>query len=137
VTPTPRAAAVALDGRNLLVLEYGGALALYDSGTGSLRKTFETRGESKLVQNLGVQGKVAIYTTGTGFGLGDFSHSTLHAVNLTTGKDRVIGKFGTGYADVIGLARIDAAGVVYSTSRVEDNGRLVFLPWSRVAAAVG
>ena len=49
----------------------------------------------------------------------------------------MIGKFGTAYADVIGLARIDSDGVVYSTSRVEDNGKLVFLPWSRVAAAVG
>jgi hypothetical protein len=137
LTPTPRAAAVALNGRNLLVLEYGGTLALYDAGTGALRKTFKTRGESKLVQNVGVEANIAIYTTGTGFGLGDFSHSALHAVNLTSGKDRVIGSFGTSTADVIGLARIDSAGVVYSSSRVDDNGRLVFLPWSRVAAAIG
>ncbi len=137
LTPTPRAAEVALNGRNLLVLEYGGTLALYDSTTGALRTTFKTRGESKLVQNLGVQGNVAIYTTGVGFGLGDFTNSTLHAVNLSSGKDSVIGRFGTGVAAVIGLARIDTAGVVYSSSRVEDNGRLVFLPWARVAAAVG
>jgi hypothetical protein len=137
VTPTPRAAEVALNGRNLLVLEYGGTLALYDSSTGSLRKTLRTRGDAKLDQNLGVQGNVAIYTTGVGFGPGDFSRSTLHAVNLGSGKDRVVGRFGNSFVDVIGLARISRAGVVYATSRVEDNGKLVFLPWARVAAAVG
>jgi hypothetical protein len=137
LTPTPRAAEVALSGGNLLVLKYGGTLALYDSSSGSLWKTFQVRGDPKLVQNLGVQGQIAIYTTGVGFGLGDYRHSTLHAVNLGSGKDRVIGTFGPGYAQVIGLARIDTAGVVYSSSRVEDNGKLVFLPWARVAAAVG
>ena len=136
LTPTPRAAAVALSGRNLVVLEYGGTLALYNSGTGSLVKTLKASGKPALVRNLGVEGNIAIYTTGLGFGPGDFSHSTLRAVNLASGKDRVIGKFGTAYADVIGLARIDSDGVVYSTSRVEDNGKLVFLPWAQVAAAV-
>jgi hypothetical protein len=136
LTPTPRAAAVALSGRNLIVLGYGGTLALYSSGTGALRKTFKTRGEAKLVQNLGVQGNIAIYTTGVGFGPGDFSHSTLDAVNLGSGKDRMIGKFGPGFADVIGLARIDAAGVAYGSSPFDDNGTLVFLPWATVAAAV-
>lgn len=135
LTPTPRAAAVALNGRNLLVLKYGGTLALYDSGTGILRKTFRTRGDSKLVQNLGVQKNIAIYTTGVGFGLGSFTHSTLHAVDLTSGKDRVIGTFGSRFADVIGEARIDSAGVAYA-SKFLDRGRLVLLPWARVAAAV-
>jgi hypothetical protein len=135
LTPTPRAAAVALNGRNLLVLKYGGTLALYDSSTGSLRKTFKTRGEAKLVRNLGVQGNLAIYTTGVGFGLGSFRHSTLHALNLTSGKDRVIGTFGPRFADVIGQARIDGAGVAYG-SKFLDRGRIVFLPLARVAAAV-
>jgi hypothetical protein len=137
LTPTPRAAEVALNGRNLVVLEYGGTLALYNPGTGSLVETFKTSGKPALVQNLGVDGNVAIYTTGLGFGLGDFSHSTLHAVNLASGKDRVIGRFGSGTAGVIGLARIDAAGVAYSNYRFRSRGKLVFLPWSRVAAAVG
>jgi hypothetical protein len=60
-----------------------------------------------------------------GFGPGDFTHSTLHAVNLSSGEDRVIGRFGNSSADVIGPARISAAGVVYSSSRVDDNGTLV------------
>lgn len=135
LTPTPRAAAVALNGRNLLVLKYGGTLALYDSSTGSLRKTFKASGDPKLVQNLGVQGNVAIYTTGVGSGLGSFQHSTLHALNLTSGKDRVIGTFGPRLADVIGQARIDGAGVAYG-SKFLDRGRIGFLPLARVAAAV-
>jgi hypothetical protein len=136
LTPTPRAAEVALSGGNLLVLEYGGTLALYDSSSGSLRKTLKVRGDPKLVQNLGVQGKIAFYTTGVGFGLGSFGPSTLHAANLTSGKDRVIGSFGNGFADVIGEARIDGVGVAYG-SRFLDRGRLVFVLWARVAAAVG
>ena len=88
------------------------------------------------MQNLGVQGNIAIYTTGVGFGSGDFSHSTLHTVNLSSGKDRAIGGFGNAFADVIGEARIDGACVAYG-SRYLDRGRLVFLPLARVAAAVG
>jgi len=136
VTPTPRAAEVALSGRNLLVLEYGGTLALYDSRTGSLRKTFRVSGTPRLVQNLGVQGNIAIYTTGAGFGIADIEHSALHAVNLSTGKDRVVGSFGRNVSDAIGLARIGTAGVAYASTRYSDKGTLVFLPWAKVAAAV-
>jgi len=136
MTPTPRAAQVALDGRYMLVLKYGGTLELYNWRIRNIRKSFKVAGDSKLVQNLGMEGDIAIYTTGTGFGLGDFSHSTLHAVNLDTGKDRVIGKFGPGTGDVIGKARIGTAGVVYTSSSYSDNGRLVFLPWATVSAVV-
>ena len=43
----------------------------------------------------------------------------------------MVGKFGPTFAEVIGLARIDTDGVVYSSSRFEDNGKLVFLPWGQ------
>jgi hypothetical protein len=71
--------------------------------------------------NLDVQGNIVIYTTGS-----------LHAVNLSNRKDRVIGNLHGG----VGLARASSAGVVYSTGRFRSKGTLVFLPWARVAAAV-
>jgi hypothetical protein len=135
LTPTPRAAEVALSGGNLLVLAYGGTLALYDSSSGSLRKTFKVRGDPKLVQNLGVQGKIAIYDRG------GLRPRELRAQHAPRGQPHQ--REGSGdrhvrerFADVIGEARIDGVGVAYG-SRFLDRGRLVFLPWARVAAAVG
>ena len=115
------AEAVALSGHNLVVLTRTRTLELYNTQTGNHRKTLPVRGNANTPVNLDVQGNIAIYTTGS-----------LHAVNLSSGKDRVIGNLRGG----VGLARIDTAGVAYSTGRFRGEGTLVFLPWARVAASV-
>ena len=50
----PSARAVAVGGRNLVILENDGTLAVYDSGTGSIRKTFHLQGNRKNLQALAV-----------------------------------------------------------------------------------
>ena len=52
----PSARAVAVGGRNLVILENDGTLAVYDSGTGSIRKTFHLQGNRKNLQALAVHG---------------------------------------------------------------------------------
>jgi hypothetical protein len=120
VTPTS-AASVALSGHNLVVLTKTRTLELYYAPSQSLSKTFHLRG-SKTPGNLDVQGEIAIYSMGT----------SVHALNLGNGKDRVIGKLSRS----IGLARIGSAGLVYSNSPYASKGTLVFVPLARVAAAV-
>ena len=125
VTVHPSSAeAVALSGKNLLVLTNTRKLAVYDTKTGSLRKTLSVPG--KRPQNLDAQGNIAIYSTG----------SSVHALNLTTGKDRAVGTL----PDRIAFARLDSAGLAYAangTRKSFGTGTLTFVPFARVAAAVG
>jgi hypothetical protein len=122
---TTSAEAVALNGKNLVVVtKTPRKLGLYDARTGSLRKTFSVHGTVQ-PRNLGVQGHVAVYSVG----------SSLHAVNLSTAKDRVVAQLNGG----IYLARIDSAGLAYAGNGFGANygkGTLVFLPLARVNAAV-
>jgi hypothetical protein len=119
--------AVALQGKNLVVGTKTRQLELYNARTGSLRKTFSAHGIEK-PRNLDVQGNIAIYTTG--------AELALHAVNLSTGKDRVIAEPHGGVV----LAHIDSAGLVYAgngSGTSYGKGTLVFEPFAKVAAAVG
>jgi hypothetical protein len=117
-TVSPSSAeAVALSGQNLVVLTRTRTLRVYNAHTGALRKTYPVQG-SKAPGNLDVQGKVAIYTMGP----------SVHAVNLSSGKDRAVGTLRRGD---VALARIDSEGLAYA-----GNKTLVFLPLSRVSAAV-
>jgi hypothetical protein len=123
----PNAEAVALKGKSLLVGTKTRQLELYNAHTGSLRKTFSAR-SNRQPQNLDIQGNIAIYTTG--------SAGVLHAVNLATGKDQVIAERHGG----IEFAHIDGAGLVYAGNGSGTNfgkGTLVFVPFTKVAAAVG
>jgi hypothetical protein len=124
---TPNAEAVALKGKSLLVGTKTRQLELYNAHTGSLRKTFSAR-SNRQPQNLDIQGNIAIYTTG--------SAGVLHAVNLSTGKDQVIAERHGG----VEFAHIDGAGLVYAGNGSGTNygkGTLVFVPFAKVAAAVG
>jgi hypothetical protein len=136
VIPTPRGRAVALSGRNLVVLEFGGKLDVFDSHTGALRKTFTLNGNPKYLQALAVHGNVAVYSKPVRFKTGAVSVGAIHAINLSTGKDRVVGTLN----GPIDLARIGSAGLVYSSNGYgafkAGNGTLVFTPFARVAAAV-
>jgi hypothetical protein len=127
VDTPPNTVAVALQGKSLVVATKTRQLELYDAHTGSPRKTLSTGG-SKQPRNLDVQGNIAIYTTGTS--------GVLHAVNLSSGKDRTIAEPHGG----VYLAQMDGAGLVYTDNGFERNfgkGTLVFLPFARVKAAVG
>jgi hypothetical protein len=120
VTPSG-ATSVALSGHNLVVLTKTRKLVLYYAPSGSPAKTFSVQGR-QTPGNLDVQGSIAIYSVG----------NAVHAVNLGNRKDRVIGKL----SRRVGLARISSVGVVYSNNRFASKGTLVFVPFSRVAAAV-
>jgi fluoride ion exporter CrcB/FEX len=111
---------VALSGRNLVVLTRAGNLQLFNAQTGNRFKTLPAHGSRP--GNLDVQGHIAIYTTG----------SSVHAVNLLSRKDRVIGTLPGG----VEIARIGTAGVAYASSRFYPRGTLVVLPFARVATAV-
>jgi hypothetical protein len=119
--------AVALQGKNLVVGTRTRQLELYNTRTGSLRKTMVVRG-SKMPRTLDVQGNIAVYTTGNA--------GELHVVNLSSGKDRAIAGFHGG----VDLAHIDSAGLVYTSDGSGKNfgkSTLVFLPVARVKADVG
>lgn len=123
---TLNAEAVALRGKSLLVATKTRRLELYDARTGSLRKTFAASG-IRQPRNLDVQGNVAIYTTGNA--------GVLHALNLSSGKDRVIAEPHGGVL----LAHLDSAGLAYAGNGAGTNygkATLVFLPFARVKAAV-
>jgi hypothetical protein len=136
VTPAPRARAVALSGRNLVVLEFGGKLGVFDSQTGALRKTFTLHGNPKFLQALAVHGNVAVYSKPVHFKTDAVSVGAIHAINLSTGKDRVVGTLN----GAITLAQIGSAGLVYASNGYgafrAGNGTLAFTPFARVAAAV-
>jgi hypothetical protein len=132
--PSPQA--VALSGRNLVVLEADGTLAVYDSGTGLLRQTFHLQGKPKYMQALAVHGNVAVYSKATSLKTDAVSASSIHAINLTTGTDGVIGRLN----GAIAFASIDSAGLVYASNGYgpakAGNATVVFVPFAKVAAAV-
>jgi hypothetical protein len=122
VAPPPSPTSVALSGHNLVVLTKSRTLELYYAPSGSPAKSFSLRA-GQTPRNLDVQGEIAIYTAG----------GSVRALNLGSGKDRVIGSL----RGSVAFARISSAGVVYSTGRLRSKGKLVFLPFAKVAAAVG
>lgn len=91
-------------------------LELYNAHTGALRKALYARG-IETPRNLDVQGNIATYTTG--------AELVLHALNLSTGKDRVLVNRHGG----VEFARLDRAGLVYAGQGSGTNyrkGTLVF-----------
>jgi len=145
VTPKGQPLGVAVSGRNLVVLERDGKLALYDARTGSLRRTFNLPakelpkrdrpgGNPKWLQALAVQGNIAVYSKPVRYLSGGTPReSAIHALNLSTGADRAVGRS----RGQIPLAQIDSRGLVYAT---EGEGftrnSVVFVPFEQVAAAV-
>lgn len=128
----PNTQTVGLQGKSLVVGTKTRQLELYNSHTGSLRKTLTAHSTAaapgKAPRNLDIQGNIAVYTTGNA--------GELHAVDLATGKDRVIAKPRGG----VELAQIDRTGLAYAgngSGTSYGKGTLVFLPLARVAAAVG
>ena len=86
------------------------------------------------LQALAVYGNIAVYSKPVRYVRGGMPRvSAIHAVNLSTGKDRAIARS----PGQIPLARIDSAGLVYAA---EGEGyapnSVVFVPYGKVAAAV-
>ena len=128
VTLPPKSAKeAALNGKNLVVVSETRQLQVYDSRSGSLKKTLPTHGSG--LHNLDVQGNIAIYTT----------QKSVRAVNLSSGKTRVVGTLGTQKGNVILFACIGSAGLAYAANGVRASfgkSTLVFVPLARVKAAV-
>jgi hypothetical protein len=133
---------IAVSGRNLVVLEPNGTLALYDARTGSLRKTFHLHATEppkqersytnpRGLQALSVHDNIAVPSKPVRLKRGIPSESAIHALNLSTGKDRTIGLS----PGQIPFSRINSVGLVYIT---QGNGgaKVVFVPFKQVAAAV-
>lgn len=121
----PGAKAAALSGHKLVVLTTGHTLALYDTQTGSLRRTFVLFNGTRAPRNLDVQGNIAIYSTGP----------AVRALNLSTGRDRQVGQL----RSTVAFAHVDGAGLVYAGNGVRASygkATLVFVPLAKVKAAV-
>jgi hypothetical protein len=129
VTPAAQPRGIALSGRNLLVLGPSAKLAVYDAQTGALKKTF-TLVNPKRSHAIAVHGNVAVYSTAIS------RRGIVRALNLTTGKDVLIGHL----RGQIAQLRMSSAGVVYANySWIYKQGYqidLVFRPLAKVAAAV-
>ena len=102
---------------NAAVLTTTRQLEIWDTRRPQSPRTFRTQGSRPPV-NLDVQGNIAIYTTG----------QSVHAIDLSTGKDRVVGRLQHGD---VAVAHIDSAGLAYAGHKT-----LVFLPIEQVASAV-
>jgi WD40 repeat protein len=124
--PPASAKEAALDGKNLVVVSETRQLQVYDSSTGSLKKTLPTHGRG--LHNLDVQGNIAIYTTGP----------SVRAVNLSSGKTRAVVTLGK-HSEIL-FARISSAGMAYALNSLRaffGKGTLGFVPMARLKAAVG
>jgi hypothetical protein len=123
--PPASAKEAALNGKNLVVVSESRQLQVYDSSTGSLKKTLPTQGRG--LHNLDVQGNIAIYTTGP----------SVRAVNLASGKTRAVGTLGK-HSEIL-FAGIGSAGLAYAANGTRASfgkSTLVFLPLARIKAAV-
>jgi hypothetical protein len=130
VTPAAQPDEVALSGRNLLVLEPKGTLALYDAATGSLTKTF-TLHKSRQAEAIAVHGSVAVYSIPSIYR----GKTSVRALNLTTGKDSFVDRL-PGHIEQL---RMDSFGAVYANDAWSVHGyavKVVFRPFADVAAAV-
>ena len=129
VTPAAQPKEVALSGRNLLVLLPSAKLAVYDAQTGALKTTY-TLVNPKRSHAIAVHGNIAVYST-------EIRHTAyVRALNLTTGKDRVIDHL---RGDIAQL-RMSRNGVAYANySWIDHQGYqivLAYRPLAEVAAAV-
>ena len=115
--------AVALDGDAVAVLTKARTVEVYDRLTGALRHTWPIA--SGPGPQFAASGDVAVYVT----------WRSIHAVNLLTGRDAVVATA----KRAIDHADLDRAGLLYdyNLTWTANAGRIVFTPFTRIAAAVG
>lgn len=112
---------LALQGDQLLVLR-GRRLLVYDSRTGALRHRWSV---PSTAINLDTFGGIAVYAQTPGAQ----APYTLHALRVSTGKDVVLDR---GLFETLRNLELGPSGLVY----VKDGRTLVYLPFSRLLAAV-
>jgi hypothetical protein len=129
VTPAAQPKQVALSGRNLLVLLPSAKLAVYDAQTGALKTTY-TLVNPKRSHAIAVHGNIAVYSTAIG------RQGYVRALNLTSGKDRVIDHMHRFIAQLCmsrnGVAYANYSWIYHQGYQID----LVYRPLAQVAAAV-
>jgi hypothetical protein len=113
---------LALDEGRLVVLTKARTIEVFDAGTGKLLRGWPVPAGAA---HLDVAGDLAVYSV----------WRAVHALRLSTGEDAVL----AGAPRAIAGLEIGAPGVVYAFNTVKgtrDLGTLVFVPLSRVSAAV-
>jgi len=122
-TVTPSSArAVAISKNDVAVLTKTKTLEIYNANTGAFIRRWPVPGGAA---HLDLYAGIAVYAV----------WRTLHALQLTTGKDAVIASL----KRAVVADEIEAPGVVYaydSVRGIKDVGNLTFVPMRSVAAAV-
>ncbi len=121
----------ALNANTLAVLTTTNRIELYNAKRGAFVRSWPVPPRAA---HLDVQGGIAIYSV-----YGEYAGPrALHALQLKTGKDVVLGRGVAPYADTQGDdAQIDSLGVVYAVNKWPATPRthIVFMPMTRVLAA--
>jgi hypothetical protein len=120
---------VALSGKLLVTVTPvpSPSFEVYDWTTGALLHTWPV--PSRRFDDFGVWGRVAVYSV---FGAYNGGLTTLHVLDLTTGKDVVVATSRNGfYRDLV----VGKLGLVYVANRgtsPQSHGKLVFVPMARL-----
>lgn len=117
------AQAVALSGDIVAVLTQAHTIEVYNRATGALRHTWPVA--SGPGPQFGASDDIAVYVT----------WRSIHALNLLTGKDAVIATEKRAIDDAV----FDRTGLLYdyNLNWTVNASRIVFTPFTRIAAAVG
>jgi hypothetical protein len=121
--PVGPAQAVTLSGDIVAVLTKAHTVEVYNRLTGALRHTWPIA--SGPGPQLSASGDVAVYVT----------WRSIHALNLLTGQDAIVATAKRAIND----AAFDSTGLLYdyNLNWTASAGRIVFTPFTRLAAAVG
>ena len=128
---------IALGGKRLVVLTEGStpALDVYDWTTGAVMHTWPVA--AGLQGDFAVSGRIAVYSVYQHYRGG---HEMLHLVDLTTGKDVVLGTANKGLYRYLVLGR---EGLVYAVNYWDhsptsgaSSGKLVFVPMAKLVSMV-
>ena len=123
----------ALSGNTLAVLTTTNRIEVYNAKTGRFVRSWQV---PLRAAHLDVQGAIAIYSAYPVYA----GRRGLHALQLQTGKDRVLARGVGPYPYTQGDdAQIDRLGVAYAINQWPGTPRshVVFMPMARVLAAVG
>jgi hypothetical protein len=128
---------IALGGKRLAVLTEGStpALEVYDWTTGSLTHTWPVAAGAQ--GDFAVAGRIAVYSV---YQHRHRAHEQLHVLDLTTGKDVVLGTANKGLYRYLVIGRQGLVYVVnywdHSPSSGSSSGKLVFVPMAKLASMV-
>lgn len=128
---------IALSGKRLVVLTGGStpALDVYDWTTGALMHTWPVA--AGLQGDFAVAGRIAVYSV---YQHRRGAHEKLHVLDLTTGRDVVLGTANKGLYRYLVLGRQGLVYVVnywdHSPTSGASSGKLVFVPLAKLVSMV-